>query len=104
MNILQYFHAKDELPMFEIGDKVRLKDTTMFEQVRLIYNKHYPSCFCDYEKWHTEVRNDLLRSIGSGNHIVSKIEKGTPAAGGWFVYIDNKNIGYHSNIFELIKL
>jgi hypothetical protein len=38
-----------------------------------------------------------------GIHTVSKIKPGTVAAGGWFVYVDGINQGYHGNIFELIK-
>ena len=103
MNILQYFHKKEVLPIFNIGDKVKLKKGDAFEQIRKIYNKYYPNCYCSKNKWHGEIWDKLNKYIGEGIHIVTKLEKGTPAAGDWFVYIDNQKTGYHGNIFELIK-
>jgi len=103
MNILQFFHRKEELPMFSIGDQVRLKSGKAFDDVRKIYNKHYPNCACDSETWYKETSH-LREFLGTSSHIVTKVIPGTPAAGGWFVYVDGNNEftqGYHGNIFEL---
>ena len=43
MNILQFFHKREDLPMFNVGDSVKLKELP--EDIRALYNKHYPSCF-----------------------------------------------------------
>jgi len=100
MNVLQYFHKKQDLPPFKIGERVVLKKGAKWEQVRLMYNHHYPNCFVDYSKWHTTVWEDLNATIGDGVHTVTGVEEGTPAAGGWFVSVDNKETAYHGNIFE----
>jgi hypothetical protein len=100
MNILQYFHVKETLPMFNIGDQVRLRKYS--EEVRLLYNMEYPNCAMTQAQYRASI--DLLASeyLGWGVHIVSGIEKGTPAAGGWFVGVDNNAVMFHGNIFELI--
>jgi len=101
MNILQFFHKKENLPPFEIGDKVKLK--TNFEGIRLLYNKEYPNCAMGKETFQKRFE-ESLNHLRNGSHIVTKIIKGTPAAGGWFVYVDGRNEftqGYHGNIFEL---
>lgn len=94
MNIIQFFHKKEESPMFNIGDKVRLKDN-----LAGLFPLHPPM---DGKKL-KEIHQKLEGYIGIGVHKVSKITKGTPEAGGWFVYLDNKEQGYHGNIFELVK-
>ena len=101
MDILQYFHKKEIMPPFKKGDKVQLKKDS--ENVRQLYNKEYPNCFCTKEKWRQVFDNLANEKLGWGEHIVSKIIEGTPAAGGFFVYVDNIDIGYHGNIFELVK-
>ncbi|MBE3086410.1 MAG: hypothetical protein IMZ64_09370, partial [Bacteroidetes bacterium] len=46
-----------------------------------------------------------LGHLRNSSHIVTKITEGTPAAGGWFVYIDAENVwGFHGNIFELVTI
>ena len=102
MNILQYFHKKETLPPIEAGDIVRLKYGDAFEKVRKIYNKYYPNCYVSKKEWHGKVRDKLVKLLGcDSTFIVTRVEEGTPAAGGWFVYIGKQ--GYHGNIFELIK-
>jgi len=100
MNILQFFHKKETLPPFNIGDKVKLK--TDLEEIRLLYNKEYPNCAMTKEQ--QKAAMDRLRREFhlDGIHTVSKISPGTLAAGGWFVYVDGIDDGYHGNIFELI--
>lgn len=100
MNILQYFHKKEEPPMFNIGDKVRLRKD--FEPIRMLYNKYYPNCAMDKETFQKAFEHLAKDYLGCGEHIISKVIEGTPAAGGWFVYVDNIDQGYHGNIFELI--
>jgi hypothetical protein len=103
MNILQFFHSEEELPMFNIGDKVRLKSGGAFAEVGRIYKRYYPACYPGDDRWNTDVWLTLYNVLHDNIHIVSGITKGTPAAGGWFVYVDGKNKnGWHANIFELI--
>jgi len=92
MNIMQYFH-KREFPPFNIGDEVRLKDdlTGLFPL--------HPKM--DKEKL-KQVHKNLEEYLGLGVHRVSKIEPGTPEAGGWFVYVDGIDQGYHGNLFEIV--
>ena len=104
MNLLQFFHKKEELPMFNIGDKVRLKSGKAIDEVEKIYTKHYPKCYAQIKDWKKDVWQHLVDELGNKAHIVTKIEEGTPAAGGWFVYVDNIDVGYHGNIFELIRI
>lgn len=96
MNVLQFFHKKKE-PMFNIGDKVRMRENPM--PILKLYNKEYPNCRMSiaqfYEHWHR-----LQEKIGRGIHIVSEVTEGTPAAGGWFIGVDYKAAMYHGNIFE----
>lgn len=90
--------------MFNIGDKVQLKSGSEFAAVGRIYKKYYPTCYPGDEKWNTDVWLTLYNELHDDIHIVSKVTIGTPAAGGWFVYVDGKNdSGWHGNIFKLIK-
>jgi hypothetical protein len=100
MNITQFFHKKDLLPPFNIGDRVCLIKNPL--SILPLYNKEYPSCFCTKSVWLDHWEVNLIGTLGNGVHIVSNIMKGTPAAGGWFISVDNKEIFYHGNIFELI--
>lgn len=100
MNILQYFHEKEILPPFKVGDKIRLRHDPL--TILPLYNREYPNCFCSENKWIKVFDNLANERLGWGEHVVSKITKGTPASGGWFVYVDGLNRGYHGNIFELI--
>jgi hypothetical protein len=103
MNILQYFTKKIGLPPFRRGDKVKLKCEADLIDLIPLYNKHNENCPMTSGMM-IESRKDLVRSLGDdGIHIVSKVEEGIPAAGGWFVYVNGINTGYHGNIFELIK-
>jgi hypothetical protein len=101
MDMLQFFHKKETLPPFNIGDKVRLRKD--FESIRVLYNKEYPNCAMDKETFQRRFEHLANDYLGRGEHTVTKITEGTPAAGGWFVYVDGKQPGYHGNIFELTK-
>ncbi len=101
MNILQFFHKKEVLPIFNINDKVRLMEYS--EENRLLYNKEYPNCALSEDKNREAIKYLADEYLGWGEHIITKVEPGTIAAGGWFVYVDGKEIGYHGNIFKLVK-
>jgi hypothetical protein len=101
MNILQFFHKTPQLPPFSKGDRVRLKKYD--EDVRLLYNKEYPNCFVSKEEYRENIDRLANEYLGWGEHIVSKIEEGTPASGGWFVYVEGISSEFHGNIFELVK-
>jgi hypothetical protein len=93
INTLQFFHKKETLPPFNIGDKVRLKDDlTGLLPLHKLNTKELK-----------QIHKDLERYLGKGVHIVSKVEPGTPEAGGWFIYVDGIDEGYHGNIFELVQ-
>jgi hypothetical protein len=101
MNIIQFFHKKETLPPFNIGDKVRLMEYS--EANRLLYNKEYPNCAMSEEKNREALKRLAEEYLGWVEHIVTRVYEGTIAAGGWFVVVDGKEPGYHGNIFELVK-
>jgi hypothetical protein len=101
MDLIQFFHRKKSISPFNIGDTVRLK--IYDESVRLLYNREYSSCAVSELQYRDNIKRLANEYLGWGEHIVSKITEGTPASGGWFVYVDGKEQGYHGNIFELIK-
>jgi len=76
MNILQFFHGSklngdvSELPLFNIGDKVRLKRYP--ENVRLQYNKYYPNCALSKEQW-IKAWDHLAEMLGYDEHTVTKV-------------------------------
>ena len=98
MDILQFFHKTDKLCPFNLGNKVKLRDD--FEPIRLLYNREYPNCAMNKESFQ-KAFEESVGFLRDSLHIVTKITEGTPAAGGWFVYVDGKDQGYHGNIFEL---
>jgi hypothetical protein len=100
MNILQYFHKSKTMSPFKVGDQVKLIED--WERIRNLYNSEYPNCAMSEDKFKEAVESSVGH-LRSGFHKVSKITEGTPAAGGYFVYIDGKDVGYHGNIFELVK-
>jgi len=101
MNILQFFHKKETLPPFFVGDKVRLRHDPL--TILPLYNREYPNCSLTTEQFIDIAWKNLKNKLGYGVHIVTKITEGTSAAGGWFVYVDNQHTGYHGNIFEKVQ-
>lgn len=102
MNILQFFHKKQTLPPFFIGDKVKLRHDPL--TILPLYNREYPNCAMSKDEFLNKAWENLKNMLGDGTHIVTKITVGTPAAGGWFVYVDHKETGYHGNIFRRVWL
>jgi hypothetical protein len=101
MNVLQFFHKKEQAPMFNIGDKVRLRHDPL--AILPLYNKEYPNCAMTEDYFINSAWANIVHILGEGVHIVAGIKEGTIAAGGWFVAVDNipNELYYHGNIFEL---